>query len=905
MLKRCFYFLSVFICLTSAFAQDTHPVAGTSCDCCAKKPNYDPSPVMPAPPYPWSLFTGQIAVVTQQHGGDPGPLSNRDLVVWNLANRPAPVNTWWNPGSLPVATQYYSDPRWDAAHLGGDVFGLTLDSHGNIYVASTAIYGTPATGQIYKIANGTGTPSPFGAALPNSSNGLGNLAYDCKYDSFYVTDFYDGLIYRLDASGVQMSTWNHGLNLPTAVDSSGTNLGRPAITGKDGSSTYSALGERPWAVRTHSDPTGHESLFYSNWNQDSGRHPGAGHNEIWSIALDGNGDPVPPARLEIVLPSLSGQTYSNPVSDISFTPMGTMLVAERGMGQNNATNPHVARVLEYSFNGLQWVPSLPVYKVGIVNWPNPTNASGGVDSNFSTGEALATGDALHLNTNDNIYGIQGFPVGGGDVTNSFLIDADDYVNQQNKTQIGDVKVPCPDCTNPPAPPVITGPQSMCVSPSHYTITPQAGVTYTWTVTGGTASATSGSAIDVNWSSAGPGSIKVTASGPAGCGEVTSTIQVSSCNINCTYCSRFNTSVVIPPPIGAGGGLESVTPTVSSNMPNLTSITETLLNASVAYTPASCGVSGPRGASIAQAFASTSPVFNPVLPVPNGSQAIWQSSTPIHLPGGGVNTPFQLQLSPAPLTNAECSATFSFCMRFSLADSECRNCDIIRCFGPFPYVPGRHVGGEINPDVPPQVGLVLANGTSIAAPQDSFLVQLAALLQGSGDVVEPHRFVIDHVKFEQDKAELTDDSRPTLTSLAAILKAYPGIAIRLEVHTDNSNPAAGKLLSLDRAKAVQNILQSEGVPADRITVEGFGSEKPLTSNDTGEGRAKNQRIELLIMHYVRSSEPPKPAGKKKLLGIVSQTATTIVSNTTLGAKAKDIQKKDAPKDTTIKTQDVRK
>ena len=52
--------------------------------------------------------------------------------------------------------------------------------------------------------------------------------------------------------------------------------------------------------------------------------------------------------------------------------------------------------------------------------------------------------------------------------------------------------------------------------------------------------------------------------------------------------------------------------------------------------------------------------------------------------------------------------------------------------------------------------------------------------------------------------------------------------------------------LDRANAVKDALVKAGVPADRVITEGAGPDRPIASNDTEGGRAKNRRIELAIV-----------------------------------------------------------
>ena len=54
------------------------------------------------------------------------------------------------------------------------------------------------------------------------------------------------------------------------------------------------------------------------------------------------------------------------------------------------------------------------------------------------------------------------------------------------------------------------------------------------------------------------------------------------------------------------------------------------------------------------------------------------------------------------------------------------------------------------------------------------------------------------------------------------------------------------LSVDRANAVKSYLVNAGIDGSRITVNGFGATKPLTANDTEEGRALNRRVEFKVI-----------------------------------------------------------
>ena len=72
-------------------------------------------------------------------------------------------------------------------------------------------------------------------------------------------------------------------------------------------------------------------------------------------------------------------------------------------------------------------------------------------------------------------------------------------------------------------------------------------------------------------------------------------------------------------------------------------------------------------------------------------------------------------------------------------------------------------------------------------------------------------------------------------------------MRVEGHTDNhGKPKYNKTLSDRRAKAVVRYLIEKGVEPQRLTSEGFGDARPVMPNGTESGRARNRRVELVII-----------------------------------------------------------
>ena len=108
-------------------------------------------------------------------------------------------------------------------------------------------------------------------------------------------------------------------------------------------------------------------------------------------------------------------------------------------------------------------------------------------------------------------------------------------------------------------------------------------------------------------------------------------------------------------------------------------------------------------------------------------------------------------------------------------------------------------------------------------------------------------VLKNVFFETGKFELTASSKAELNKLHTFLKTNPTLKVEFDGHTDNQgNEAINKTLSQNRAEAVKKFMTDKGIEATRLTAKGYGSAKPIASNDTDEGRQKNRRTEFRIL-----------------------------------------------------------
>ncbi len=122
--------------------------------------------------------------------------------------------------------------------------------------------------------------------------------------------------------------------------------------------------------------------------------------------------------------------------------------------------------------------------------------------------------------------------------------------------------------------------------------------------------------------------------------------------------------------------------------------------------------------------------------------------------------------------------------------------------------------------------------------------------GDGIKVE----VAERVLFPLGTAQLLPEGREVLTKLAETLAAEPGTHIRIEGHSDNLpiNPGAMYFksnweLSAARATTALRFLEARsGIDPARLTAVAHGEHRPIAPNDTPENRAKNRRIEILLV-----------------------------------------------------------
>jgi OmpA-OmpF porin, OOP family len=142
---------------------------------------------------------------------------------------------------------------------------------------------------------------------------------------------------------------------------------------------------------------------------------------------------------------------------------------------------------------------------------------------------------------------------------------------------------------------------------------------------------------------------------------------------------------------------------------------------------------------------------------------------------------------------------------------------------------------------------LPNGTELNIPRLGIENKLLDFVEDHSRPVDKTTwFDFDRLTFATGEATLQNSSAEQLQNIAAILKAYPNVKVKIGGYTDNTgNKQANLRLSQDRASNVMRELVQGGIDPSRLEAEGYGEDHPVADNSTPEGREANRRISLRV------------------------------------------------------------
>ncbi len=124
------------------------------------------------------------------------------------------------------------------------------------------------------------------------------------------------------------------------------------------------------------------------------------------------------------------------------------------------------------------------------------------------------------------------------------------------------------------------------------------------------------------------------------------------------------------------------------------------------------------------------------------------------------------------------------------------------------------------------------------------------------------FTLSDVVFDFDSADLNQGGERSVQRIAEALQGnqqanQQGQQIVIQGYTDSVGSSQyNKDLSERRARAVKQVFVDNGIPEDRLRVEGYGEQYPVASNETPQGRQLNRRVEIVVAPKGSSTTPPQ-------------------------------------------------
>lgn len=133
--------------------------------------------------------------------------------------------------------------------------------------------------------------------------------------------------------------------------------------------------------------------------------------------------------------------------------------------------------------------------------------------------------------------------------------------------------------------------------------------------------------------------------------------------------------------------------------------------------------------------------------------------------------------------------------------------------------------------------------NVASIEGSFAPGEARVYRQGDDVV----ISLTGIGFASGRSTIDGGSAPLMGKVREALRLFPDAPIVVEGHTDsNGSDSNNLILSQDRADAVkQYLVANAGVNPEKISSIGYGEARPVSTNETAEGRTRNRRIDLVL------------------------------------------------------------
>lgn len=244
------------------------------------------------------------------------------------------------------------------------------------------------------------------------------------------------------------------------------------------------------------------------------------------------------------------------------------------------------------------------------------------------------------------------------------------------------------------------------------------------------------------------------------------------------------------------------------------------------------------------FGGVKPAAKPIAPPPAPAPAPVPAPAPkaVEPPPAPAAPTAALTISPATVTKGE-TATLNW------RSQNASTCDIQPGIGQVPpqgariITPAESASYTISCNGAGGVATSAAN-VAVIAPPPPPVVEAPKPKPTAAAEKFCSKPAIINIQFDTDKSTIKTQYDAELKAVSDFLKEFPKAKGEISGHTDNvASKAYNEKLSQSRADSVKKyIVEKHGIAADRITTKGYGFSKPIASNKTKEGKAKNRRIE---------------------------------------------------------------
>ncbi len=120
---------------------------------------------------------------------------------------------------------------------------------------------------------------------------------------------------------------------------------------------------------------------------------------------------------------------------------------------------------------------------------------------------------------------------------------------------------------------------------------------------------------------------------------------------------------------------------------------------------------------------------------------------------------------------------------------------------------------------------------------------------SSDDLDMIKKTSENIFFATGSSVLSDKQKTELDGLAKLLKSHPEVVATIKGHTDSEGTdEANLVLSKERANSVKNYLATKGIAEDHLRTYSYGEAKPVATNETEAGRAKNRHVLVTVTSY---------------------------------------------------------